>query len=83
MSFSHSPHSSTSELDIMCAAYECACERLGIAQSDAIMRKRVGKLVIEQSRHGYRSSATLAYTVVKRFATAYPVPVGVDLATVG
>ena len=41
------------------------------------------KLVVEQSRHGYRSSATLAYTVVKRFATAYPVPVGVDLATVG
>ena len=82
MSFSHSPYSSTSELDIMCAAYECACERLGIAQSDAIMRKRVGKLVIEQSRHGYRSSATLAYTVVKLFETACPASAGVELDTV-
>ena len=50
MSFSHSSSSTTSELNMMCDAYEVACERLGIAQSDDIMRKRVGKLAIEQSR---------------------------------
>ena len=82
MSFSHSPYCSTSEFDMMCTAYECACERLSIAQSDVIMRKRVGKLVIEQSRHGYRSSATLAYTVVKLFETACLASAGVELDTV-
>ena len=82
MSFSHSSSSTNSELNMMCDAYEVACERLGIAQSDNIMRKRVGKLVIEQSRLGYRSSATLAYTVVKRFETACPASAGVELDTV-
>lgn len=82
MSFSHSSSSSNSELNMMCDAYEVACERLGIAQSDNIMRKRVGKLVIEQSRLGYRSSATLAYTVVKRFETMGRMPTDVDLDTV-
>jgi hypothetical protein len=64
---SHSPYCTTSELNMMCDAYEVACERLDIASRDDIMRRRVGKLVIEQSRLGYRSSATLAYTVVKSF----------------
>ena len=82
MSFSHSSSSTNSELNMMCDAYDVACERLGIAQSDNIMRKRVGKLVIEQSRLGYRSSATLAYTVVKRFETMGRMPADVDLDTV-